>query len=77
MRRILRPIRAGRLDARYTPELFMADNSLNGAFQLTLPKELVSAANRQPPKTADQKLRVEGWRTSWLSRLSEVLIGKD
>lgn len=55
----------------------MADNSLNGAFQLTLPKELVSAANRQPPKTADQKLHVEGWRTSWLSRLSEVLVGKD
>ena len=55
----------------------MADNSLNGAFQLTLPKELISAANRQPPKTADQKLHVEGWRTSWLSRLSEVLVGKD
>jgi hypothetical protein len=55
----------------------MSDNSLNGAFQLTLPKELVSAANRQPPKTADQKLHVEGWRTSWLSRLSEMLLGKD
>jgi len=55
----------------------MADNSLTGAFQLTLPKDLVSAAHRQPPKPADQKLRVEGWRTSWLSRLSEIFVGKD
>jgi hypothetical protein len=55
----------------------MADNSMTGTFQLTLPKDLISAANRQPPKTADQKLSVEGWRTSWLSRLSEMLVGKD
>lgn len=55
----------------------MADDSMTGAFQFTLPQELVAAATRQPPKSADQKLRVEGWRTSWLSRLSEVLVGKD
>lgn len=55
----------------------MADKSTIGAFQLTLPKDLVSAANRQPPKSADQNLRIEGWRTSWLSRLSEVFLGKD
>ena len=54
----------------------MADNSMTGAFRLSLPKDLVSAASRQPaPKP--ELLRVEGWRTSWLSRLTELLVGKD
>ncbi len=54
----------------------MADNSLTGAFQLNLPKDLVSEAKRQS-KPKDEQLRVEGWRTSWLSKLSELLVGKE
>jgi len=54
----------------------MADNSLTGTFQLNLPKDLVSEAKRQPKPKAEE-LHVEGWRTSWLSKLSELLVGKD
>ena len=56
---------------------FMADNSMTGAYQLNLPKDLLSEAKRQQPKLNKDQLRVEGWRTSWLSRLSELLVGKD
>ena len=54
----------------------MADNSMTGTFQLNLPKELLSEATRQS-KPKKEQLRVEGWRNSWLSRLSELLVGKD
>ncbi|HWJ35644.1 MAG TPA: hypothetical protein VNR70_10255 [Steroidobacteraceae bacterium] len=54
----------------------MADNSMTGTFQLNLPKELLSEANRQSKLTTEQ-LHVEGWRTSWLSRISEILVGKE
>ena len=54
----------------------MADNSMTGAFQLNLPQELLSEAKRAP-KTKTEELRVEGWRNSWLSRISELLVGKD
>jgi hypothetical protein len=54
----------------------MADKSMTGTFQLNLPKELLSASARQP-KPKNEQLRVEGWRNSWLSRLSELLVGKD
>lgn len=54
----------------------MADNSMTGAFQVELPQDLVLEANRVPkPKNA--QLHVEGWRNSWLSRVSELLVGKD
>jgi hypothetical protein len=55
---------------------FMADNSMTGTYQLNLPKDLVLEAKRQPKQIKEQ-LRVEGWRTSWLSRISERLVGKD
>jgi hypothetical protein len=55
---------------------FMTDNSMTGAYQLNLPKDLVLEAKRQP-KPIKEQLRVEGWRTSWLSRISELLVGKD
>jgi hypothetical protein len=55
---------------------FMADNSMTGTYQLNLPKDLVLEAKRQPKQVKEQ-LRVEGWRTSWLSRISELLVGKD
>jgi hypothetical protein len=54
----------------------MADQSMTGTYQLNLPKELLSEAKRQPKPKAEQ-LRVDGFRNSWLSRLSEMLVGKD
>ena len=54
----------------------MADNSMTGTFQLNLPKELLSEAKRQS-KSKPEQLRVEGWRNSWLTRISEMLVGKD
>jgi hypothetical protein len=54
----------------------MADNSMTGSFQMELPKDLLSEAQRVPKSPGDM-LHVEGWRTSWLSRVSELLVGKD
>jgi hypothetical protein len=54
----------------------MADNSMTGTFQMALPKDLLSEAQRIPKSTGDP-LHVEGWRNSWLSRVSELLVGKD
>jgi hypothetical protein len=54
----------------------MADNSMTGTFHLNLPKDLLSEARGQS-KPITEQLRVEGWRTSWLSRISEILVGKD
>jgi hypothetical protein len=54
----------------------MADKSMTGTFQLNLPKELLVEAKRQTKPKAEQ-LRVDGFRYSWLSRLSEMLVGKD
>lgn len=54
----------------------MADDSMTGTFRLSLPQDLVREASR-PSKPKPELLRVEGWRTSWMSRLSELLIGKD
>jgi hypothetical protein len=52
----------------------MADHSMTGTFQV--PKDLLSEAKRaSTPKS--ERLRVEGWRNSWLSRISEMLVGKD
>jgi hypothetical protein len=53
----------------------MADNSMTENFKLNLPEDLVSEAKRQSKPNSEQ-LRVEGWRTSWLSRISEILVGK-
>jgi hypothetical protein len=54
----------------------MADNSMTGTFQLNLPKDLLSEAKRASALKSEE-LRVEGWRNSWLSRISELLVGKD
>jgi hypothetical protein len=54
----------------------MIDHSMTGTFQIDLPKDLLSESKRAPkPKT--EQLHVEGWRNSWLSRISELLVGKD
>jgi hypothetical protein len=54
----------------------MVDNSMTGTYQINLPKDLLSEAKRAP-KPENEQLRVEGWRNSWLSRISELLVGKD
>ena len=54
----------------------MADNSMTGAERLNLPEDLLAEARRASKADADP-LRVEGWRRSWLSRISELLVGKD
>lgn len=54
----------------------MADNSMTGADRLNLPEDLLSEAKRASKANKDQ-LRVEGWRRSWLTRISELLVGKD
>jgi hypothetical protein len=53
----------------------MADNSMTGSFQISLPKDLLSEAKRASQAKSEQ-LHVEGWRYSWLSRISELLVGK-
>ena len=54
----------------------MVDKSMTGTFQINLPKDLLSEARRQPKPRAEQ-MKVEGWRSSWLSKVSEMLVGKD
>ncbi len=52
------------------------DKSMTGTYQINLPKDLLSEARKQP-KVKKEHLKVEGWRTSWLTRVSELLVGKD
>jgi hypothetical protein len=54
----------------------MIDDAMTGSFQISLPKDLLSEAKRQPKPNGEQ-FRVEGWRTSWLSWVTELLVGKD
>jgi hypothetical protein len=54
----------------------MVDKSMTGSFQINLPKDLLTEARRQP-KPKKEQLKVEGWRSSWLSKVSELLVGKD
>lgn len=51
----------------------MVNRSASSAF--SVPKDLLAAAKRAARPKGD--LQVEGWRRTWLSRLSELLIGKD
>lgn len=54
----------------------MGDNARSDASQISFPPELLQASQHAAKRAADQ-LRVEGFRHSWFSRLSELLIGKD
>ncbi len=54
----------------------MIDESMKGAYQINLPKDLLTESKKQP-KPKKEQLKVEGFRTSWLSRVSELLIGQD
>jgi len=75
--RILGPAAVDTLAIGFTRDgVSMADKSMTGTFQLNLPRDLLSEAMRQSKPKQDQ-LRVEGWRDSWLSRISEMLVGRD
>ncbi|HMI75954.1 MAG: hypothetical protein QOD95_292 [Gammaproteobacteria bacterium] len=52
----------------------MVDHSMTGTFQI--PQDLLSEAKRAS-KAKNEGLHVEGWRNSWLSRIAEMLVGKD
>ena len=52
----------------------MVDHSMTGTFQI--PKDLLSEAKRTT-KPKSEQLHVEGWRNTWLSRIAEMLVGKD
>jgi hypothetical protein len=52
----------------------MSDNTMTGTFQI--PKDLLSEASRASKPKADL-LKVEGWGHSWLSRIAEMVVGKD
>jgi hypothetical protein len=54
----------------------MIDHTSTGTFQIPFPQDLLLESKRVPKPTMDQ-LKVEGWRNSWLSRLAEMLIGKE
>lgn len=54
----------------------MIDPAMTGTFQIQLPKELL-AHSKHVQAGGSKELKVEGWRTSWLSRLMEKLIGHD
>jgi hypothetical protein len=55
----------------------MAEHSATDSYQIQLPAELISEAQRQPRPVSRDQLKVEGWRTSWLSRLTELLAGRE
>ena len=66
--------RLSRLDSSPHDGVTMADNSMTGTFQI--PKDLLLEAKRAA-KPKSEGLHVEGWRNSWLSRIAEMLVGKD
>jgi len=55
----------------------MADDSNPGTYQTELSKDLLSAAAQYAAPKQSNDLHVEGWRNSWLARISELLVGKD
>jgi hypothetical protein len=59
-----------------SPGGFMADNTVTGSYQIMLPQDLVQEAARQSKRVKEQ-LHVEGWRSSWASRISELFVGKE
>ncbi len=54
----------------------MYEESTTDVFHSTVPAELLAEA-RRAPRQKDEQLRVEGWRPSWLSRVTELLAGRD
>lgn len=56
----------------------MIDPAMTGTFELKMPKELLAHARHpNPSRSTGKELHVEGFKSSWLSRLVEKLIGHD
>ena len=55
----------------------MADDSMTGSYSVAFPQDLLAEASRVRSSAKKDKLNVEQWRTSWLSRLAEKLVGRD
>jgi hypothetical protein len=55
----------------------MVDDAMTGSFRINLPKDLLSEAERRGGKPEGGAFHVEGWRSSWLSRLTEALFKED
>jgi len=53
----------------------MIDKFKQDSYEINLPKDLLAEAKKQP-KPKREHLKVEGFRTSWLTRVSEMLVGK-
>lgn len=54
----------------------MIDPAMTGTFEIQLPKDLLAHA-KHVQAGRGKELKVEGWRSSWLSRLMEKLVGQD
>jgi hypothetical protein len=66
-----------RLSAHSHEGAFMVNTSTSETSRFYPPKDLLAEAKRQKPKPSSDRFQVEGWRRSWLTKLSEMLIGKD
>ncbi len=56
----------------------MIDPGMTGTFELKMPQELVSHSRRVGADARKSpEMKVEGFRSSWFSRLMEKLIGQD
>ena len=54
----------------------MSQNQGSATQEIPFAQDLLHVAKRVP-KPSQEQLRIEGWRGSWLSRLAEVLVGRD
>ncbi len=54
----------------------MIDDSLTDTSQFELPQDLLRESLRAREPRSD-RLHVETWHGSWLSKLMELLVGKD
>ncbi len=54
----------------------MQDQSTTEISQLKVPQDLLAASHRVA-KPKSEQLHVDAFRVSWLTRLSELFVGKD
>ena len=55
----------------------MFEDTITGTLPFTPPQDLLAESKRAAKPAAVQQLRVDGWRTSWFTRISELLVGKE
>ena len=54
----------------------MADNSMTRGTQFKVPVDLLRESHRAA-KPKSELLRVDNFKSSWLTRLSELIVGKE